>query len=701
MRAHRERGSGSANFVGSGSGIHFVRTVRRAFGSKTNGSRQAAAERSRAADEELVPGEDDRLEAPSPATLWRADELSSPNSENGSEAHCTFEDLVGWSKPYFDFWHPPFPFLHAPTVLGTLEKLSMHGFTRLDQVESAIVRSIMSISVADRRQLPEGPPGVPSHLVFHTTDEAILALQSFIVQPSSLPNLQAVVSIQIFLISMLRLNAASRIGGFIVRMALHLGLHRCPARFEQFSAAEVEIRRRLFWSIYSLERYLSQSLGLPLDLRDDDLDVCYFDNETHQSSDAVPNRSPQGTTATGSSGLASVCSSIINKNIGSHLLLPTFLAKHGRIKGLILELRNKSINHRLSDPDELVYIDAEISRWWNAAQDLVDPIDLEIDPNNQPISAQLNSSQKLLLIVQKHESVILLYRPVITSGYNTSAFEAAMQKCIGASKAIISNVYRHLSSGMESQGDLHGRIKNPLVWPGFVWMVWQSGLILLYAASEGYYPEGVAQRYLNSQNVVRKSLTNCHREASRCVLILENLALRGTFWPSSCAAVIRELQSALSSKTTTIPSPTVRETFSVGNSETPTILASRGESGEGSSNIPTNRKQHEGVVDPSESLSGNELPTASSAFNSPFNQHSINTGYFPAAFTSNDLDVWPDMFSGQGAPGDYRDGSYDIFQLMDPSYLLRGQVTATQLPNPVGNFGNMLFTGQEGDHQQH
>jgi hypothetical protein len=69
-----------------------------------------------------------------------------------------------------------------------------------------------------------------------------------------------------------------------------------------------------------------------------------------------------------------------------------------------------------------------------------------------------------------------------------------MQKCIGASKAIISNVYRHLFSSMGAQGDLHDRIKSPLVWPGFVWMIWQSGLILLYAASEGYYPEGIAQR---------------------------------------------------------------------------------------------------------------------------------------------------------------------------------------------------------------
>jgi hypothetical protein len=174
--------------------------------------------------------------------------------------------------------------------------------------------------------------------------------------------------------------------------------------------------------------------------------------------------------------------------------LPSFLAKHGRIKGLILELRNKSILHSNFDPDEQAHIDAEISQWWNAAQDVVDPIDDSKSSSgpNQPSPVHLKSSHRLLLMVQKHESVILLNRPVITSGYNTSAFGAAMQKCIGASKAIITNIYRHCS--VEAQGTSHGQIPSPLVWPGYVWMVWQAGLILLYAASEGHYSPDIAHR---------------------------------------------------------------------------------------------------------------------------------------------------------------------------------------------------------------
>ena len=49
--------------------------------------------------------------------------------------------------------------------------------------------------------------------------------------------------------------------------------------------------------------------------------------------------------------------------IGPHLLLPTYLSKHGRNDGLILELRSKSILHQIYDSDELAHVDAEISQW--------------------------------------------------------------------------------------------------------------------------------------------------------------------------------------------------------------------------------------------------------------------------------------------------------------------------------------------------
>lgn len=351
----------------------------------------------------------------------------------------------------------------------------------LNVVNAIAVRSVLSMSLADRRQMPrEDGKLIPSNLIFVTIDDAVACLTPVMMQPSTLAGLQALVAIQSFLVSMLHLNAASRIGGVIVRIAFHLGLHRCPSRYEQFSLADADIRRRLFWTIYSFERYLSQSLGLPLDLKDDDIDVCYPDNELHQrqGQEATPwaIRSP-------GKNLSYRFLIVINFWLDPRvLLLPAFLGRHGTIRGLILELRHISVKHRTTDPDDVANIEAEISKWWNEAQDLLEPHFMDDENISATASSQnglllLKASHKLLLVVQKQESTILLNRPVITSGQNTPLFASAMQKCIGASKQIVSKVYQHLYDGMIEVGSRDGRIRSPLFWPGFTWCVWMRYVV--------------------------------------------------------------------------------------------------------------------------------------------------------------------------------------------------------------------------------
>ncbi|KAL5322812.1 hypothetical protein ACEPPN_010791 [Leptodophora sp. 'Broadleaf-Isolate-01'] len=511
--------TGSTSFVGSGSGIYFVRTVRSALARNISWDADAI-------DTEMVPGEDDRIEArressPNAKYLWRPEEVGFTSPGQGQlEAlvPVAFADLVQWSQSYFNLWHPPFPFLHAPSVLVLFEKLATHGISHLSMTESLIIRSVLSISLADRRQMPrKNQSSVPAHLIFNTIDDAVSCLSPILMKSPTISGLQAALSVQVFLISILRLNTASRFGGLIVRIAFHLGIHRCPARYAQFALAEEDIRRRLFWSIYSLERFLAQSLGLPIDLKDADIDVCPPFAELHVGSHKV--RNDQGQPP--------------DQRL---FLLPTFLARISKIKGLILELRHVSVNHRVADPDEVAHIEAEISKWWNEVRDFIDPASLDDDnlgsPDNMGPKNSLQPAHRLLLIVQKHESVILLNRPVITSGHNNYAVMAAMQKCIGASKTIVSTVYQYIQDSRKEDDSLDGRINNPLFWPGFT-----CGLILLYAASHDCYSVETAQR-----------------EATRCVKILENLALRGVFWPSTCAAAIKDLQQALRMKTGNHPS---------------------------------------------------------------------------------------------------------------------------------------------------
>ena len=60
----------------------------------------------------------------------------------------------------------------------------------------------------------------------------------------------------------------------IVRSLVQAGLHRCPYRYAELSIDDREIRKRIFWSAYALDRFLSQALGLPLGIQDDDFDLC-------------------------------------------------------------------------------------------------------------------------------------------------------------------------------------------------------------------------------------------------------------------------------------------------------------------------------------------------------------------------------------------------------------------------------------------
>ena len=255
-----------SSFVGSSSGVYFIRSVYSAFRSHLNTTAPIQSPE--------VPGEDDHLPSASPnisKQIWRGNEVSSQGYST-----INFQKLVDWSRSYFSNWHPAYPFLHAPGILAFFEKLSKGRDARESAAlnyDLIILRAIMSISLADRRQSrSDSEDPYPTELVFQTYDDAINSVQHAFSQPVSMQSLQAVLSVQLFLVSMLRFNAASRLGGLIIRMALQMGLHRCPQRYPSFSPAQRELRHRVFFSLYCIDRFICQSTGLPLSLRDDDID---------------------------------------------------------------------------------------------------------------------------------------------------------------------------------------------------------------------------------------------------------------------------------------------------------------------------------------------------------------------------------------------------------------------------------------------
>lgn len=241
-------------------------------------------------ESDSVPGENDQL--PTGASIsaskpiWHSDETIAAFGSNVSE--ITFEDLVAWTSSYFYNWHPAYPFLHAPSLLDQFDRIVSDGSLSLDSLSGCqliVLRSIMSISLADRRQIRSTMRPVPVNLIFSSFNESIRSVQQALTDESSVESLQAVISVELFLLSMLRYNAAARLQGLAARMAFQLRLHRCPMRLNAFPREEAQLRKRLFWSMYCLDRYISIRLGIPLSIRDGDVDVCWPTSEQHLEDD--------------------------------------------------------------------------------------------------------------------------------------------------------------------------------------------------------------------------------------------------------------------------------------------------------------------------------------------------------------------------------------------------------------------------------
>lgn len=93
--------------------------------------------------------------------------------------------------------------------------------------------------------------------------------------PVKLESVQARLAQCMYLLASSRINQAWYIFGTATQMILALGLHRKRHSQSSISVAqliEVECRKRVFWSAYTLDRYLSVILGRPRIFRDEDVD---------------------------------------------------------------------------------------------------------------------------------------------------------------------------------------------------------------------------------------------------------------------------------------------------------------------------------------------------------------------------------------------------------------------------------------------
>ncbi|RHZ59391.1 transcription factor domain-containing protein [Aspergillus thermomutatus] len=547
-----------SQFVGSSSGVFFINTVRRAFSKDLDSSKISLP-----LPEDTLVGSDESHADQSPSTA-RSASVSGPSASLSQwQYDSEIAHVLGKAPPldmarelmmvYFKVWHPLFPFLHGPSFLRAMELLysDSQGAERPNHANS------QSTSTDHRNACWTTIFQCVFNLASHLRPDLDLPPESRVKSPGSmhsllatltrrqdLPSLQALLAAQLYLVAKMSLRTASTVGGCILRSMLHAGLHRCPFRYKELSTHDRQLRKRIFWCAYAVDRYLSQALGLPLGIQDSDIDVCAPGaHEVHSpglhkvrdtsegSTPRVEAESPaKGTPASSSAAQPELINPqhLPQRRYPSNNADPREHEQHqreiafmsyvesGKLTGRALELFHKSILVRSVQRSSVLILVADVHKWWNSLSP-----DLQGNPasNKDSTSPQSQHDEPFhfgpFFTVLYHHLILLINRPSLSLPPSTPEFNSGLQTCIGAARGIL--------SALRAQIDA----KQALFWPGFLSAAWMAGLVLAFACqlrqyiwSKGSLEISDCLAFLRIMSTQWDTAKHCHRALS---LLAENI----------------------------------------------------------------------------------------------------------------------------------------------------------------------------------
>jgi hypothetical protein len=499
--------SGTA-WLGSSSGVYFVNTVRRAFTQAFSSSQALPA------SEDILTGED------SEGRSFNGPIVDGPSTTDGFP-HLLSSSLgrlpdrkiaIELVMSFFKVWHPVFPFLHGPSFLRDMELLYQRptppAFSDKKKRDKVVqppqdLRKIITFQlIINIASLDRNDIDLPAESRIQSTADVTRVAGSMALD-HDLATLQTMLAAQLYLVSTLAIRAASTVGGTIVKLIYHAGLHRCPLRYAQLSAEECEIRKRIFWSAYALDRHCSLSLGDPNTIQDDDIDVCLSGKELHKAvpRDAIPSTADElrlhqaeghhkpsaptnraGDDDDDGSENENQTPEQREKSLREAALIS--YVHWSRLTGRIIEIFHKSINHRFPKHEQIVYLTSDIETWWNdLPYFLTGEEPQNTNSGSAPSPAASDSAQTQLanlcsfFKILYHRLLLLLSRPRLSLDQSTPEFQHGLQVCIRASRNVLAGLKAHRSAGQS------------MFLPGLLSAAWMSGLIIAFACQLGKYPK--------------------------------------------------------------------------------------------------------------------------------------------------------------------------------------------------------------------
>ncbi|KAJ5923626.1 hypothetical protein N7454_008871 [Penicillium verhagenii] len=223
------------------------------------------------------------------------DELQNESSKNTAvfmfgDKPYTYPDNSDFALPpiqtvmemvaiYFDFSMVTYRFLHRSNVEGWVKLIYENNISISNlPVGNMVARTaivLMICAVSTLHQDPESEAVADAHSKSEHWFTASKYLSSLESGPPRLETIQVRLIQCLYLLSSSRANECWYLFGTALQVVTALGLHRkWPPKMpkKSCSSLELELRKRIFWSVYTLDKYLSIMFGRPRLLHDEDID---------------------------------------------------------------------------------------------------------------------------------------------------------------------------------------------------------------------------------------------------------------------------------------------------------------------------------------------------------------------------------------------------------------------------------------------
>ncbi|CAK7266715.1 DNA-binding transcription factor cat8 [Sporothrix epigloea] len=294
---------------------------------------------------------------------------------------------------YFQEWSPLFPILHRPAFLriyddfvSNAEKVkSSHKLAQL-----YLVFAIAALS-SDQPDLEE---------IAACEQQWQCALDAILMENTIL-TLQCLVLAILYCSIRADYKRLQYYKGIAIGLSHRLGLHQSQKRFS-FGALTIETRKKVFWTLYTLDCFSAAVLGLPRQLKDEDVHTEY---PTDADDEYVTEKGFQPTLPGESTRLSAALA----------------LFRASRILSRVLDANYPADSvHELS-LQRMASLDAELTEWQDSL-----PVHLTLIFRQERPSTDVTGNRSPLLSLVYYYIRTLIWRPAIGSSLGIKAASAVM-----------------------------------------------------------------------------------------------------------------------------------------------------------------------------------------------------------------------------------------------------------------------------------